>query len=371
VKRYRHELDILRFTAFLGVFVSHAVPFSTLLRHRHVPTAVGSILQALERAGGFGVNVFFILSAYLITTLLLDERQRYGGVAIGTFYIRRALRIWPIYFLTILAIVLFPVLDPDHEFTARYVIPMLLFAGNWALISFGGLWSPAAPLWSISVEEQFYLLWPPLLERLPKQHIVGVAFVFVATAYVTRLIEWLIGASFHHSWGNTFSHLDALGAGILIAAGTIDRFPKLSMRCRAGLLLAGFACCFVQSWSSDLPDELPITLPAALFGYPLATAGCVAIFVAFLGAPIRSRSLEYLGRISYGLYVYHLACIFVVQSLHPRTPAVRLGLDFALTVVVAAASYHFIEQPILRLKKRFEPSAVARTISVSRPTEQA
>jgi peptidoglycan/LPS O-acetylase OafA/YrhL len=364
---YRHELDILRFAAFVGVFVNHTFPFSILLKHRHVPTPVDSILQALQSSGGFGVEVFFILSAYLITTLLLHEQERYGRIAIGMFYVRRALRIWPIYFLTILAIVLIPALDPHDEFTARYVVPMLLFAGNWALICFGVLWSPAAPLWSISVEEQFYLLWPPLLARLSRQHVLGVAVAFVATAYVTRLIEWRTGASFHYSWGNTFSHLDALGAGILMAVGTRARAPTWSMRCRAGLLLAGLACCFIQSWSADFPDEHPMTLSAALFGYPLASAGCVAIFAAFLGAPIRSRSLEYLGRISYGLYVYHLACIFVVQSLHPRMPAMRLFLYFALTVVVAAASYHFIEQPILRLKTRFEPGAAARTVSVSLP----
>jgi peptidoglycan/LPS O-acetylase OafA/YrhL len=97
---YRPELDILRFIAFLAVFTSHAVdyPLSFLLQH-HVPLFAASSLLAIAHGGPYGVDVFFVLSAYLITELLLREKRATGGLRVPAFYVRRALRIWPVYFL--------------------------------------------------------------------------------------------------------------------------------------------------------------------------------------------------------------------------------------------------------------------------------
>jgi peptidoglycan/LPS O-acetylase OafA/YrhL len=350
---HRPELDILRFFAFMGVFMDHTQPLSAegLIR-LHVPAALASWVPVIEHAGTYGVDVFFILSAYLITSLLLRERERFGEIQIGRFYVRRALRIWPIYYLTLAAVYLVPVLNPAHGLTAQYLPWLLLFAGNWAIIFVGNPWSAATPLWSISVEEQFYLLWPPLLARLSMRGMVIVAMMFCGVAAIALVLQfrWHFGSG--EVWASSFTHLPALAAGITIAVATRKKLPTLSAQVRFLLIGVGVVC-FVAMTTTQKFDQGERFSAMAAAGYPFMIAGAAAIFIGMLGARLRSPVLEYLGKISYGLYVYHLGCLFIVKSLG-FVKFTMAPLALILTVVVAAASYHWIERPILRLKERFE-----------------
>ncbi len=169
---YQPELDGLRFYAFLGVFVCHTLPFDDLFYQRlHLP--LPWIWGAAARAGGAGVDLFFVLSAYLITSLLLRERQKTGDLSLRLFYVRRTLRIWPLYFLVVALGLVFAHTGGEHDtrwfYYQRlpwyYVLGYVLFVSNWIYAIFGVAQSICAPLWTVSIEEQFYLIWPALMKR--------------------------------------------------------------------------------------------------------------------------------------------------------------------------------------------------------------
>ena len=135
---YRPELDSLRFFAFFAVFIFHRFKFgSENLAGYHVASKFSRIGRAVSGAGAFGVDLFFVLSAYLITELLLREKREQGELDVKAFYIRRILRIWPLYFAFIALAYLVPALNPAHEFNSRYVTFFILLAGNWSIVAFG------------------------------------------------------------------------------------------------------------------------------------------------------------------------------------------------------------------------------------------
>jgi peptidoglycan/LPS O-acetylase OafA/YrhL len=144
---YLPELDSLRFFAFLAVFICHCF-------------ALAGREGAWSDVGSFGVDLFFVLSAYLITELLLRERRSRGRFDLGRFYARRILRIWPLYF-TFLAGAELAGAVPQGD-----LAPLALFAGNFAYAAWGPPGLAVSSLWSLSVEEQFYLVWPLMMTRL-------------------------------------------------------------------------------------------------------------------------------------------------------------------------------------------------------------
>ena len=150
---YRPELDCLRFFAFLAVFVHHTMPrqIDFYIAH-HLPTALSNVAYA----GSFGVDLFFCLSAFLITELLLREKEEVGYLNVKAFYIRRILRIWPLYFAFVLFSFGLTFVDRNQHFSVSQLTMFLLLAGNWAS-AFTVISSVVAPLWSVSIEEQFYL----------------------------------------------------------------------------------------------------------------------------------------------------------------------------------------------------------------------
>jgi peptidoglycan/LPS O-acetylase OafA/YrhL len=151
---YHPELDCLRFFAFFAVFIFHTLPHETdYYSARNIPFP--ALIASISRAGSFGVDLFFLLSAYLITELLLREKEAFGRVHLASFYFRRILRIWPLYFLAIFIGVLLTLVDADQHFSAKYVIAFMLLSGNWLQSLVGAPGSVMDSLWSVSFEEQF------------------------------------------------------------------------------------------------------------------------------------------------------------------------------------------------------------------------
>lgn len=142
-------------------------------------------------AGGFGVDLFFVLSSYLITTLLMREIGATGHINVPAFWVRRAkrLRIWPLYFSFVPGCALVGAISP------RMAGAMAVFAGNWAMITWGDLAGVAGPLWSVSVEEQFYLTWPLVLAVVPRRRLRLVSVGLIAVAIGTRYAVLSNGAS--------------------------------------------------------------------------------------------------------------------------------------------------------------------------------
>jgi peptidoglycan/LPS O-acetylase OafA/YrhL len=349
---YRPELDVLRFFAFFLVFLSHTIPLKG---------DSPRWLVALRMAGAFGVPVFFCLSAYLITELLFREKAAVGSINIPAFYKRRILRIWPLYFAALLAGFGFSHLT-NHPMSLFGLAAYLLLVGNWYTVMGGVIAAPIGHLWSITVEEQFYLVWPSLVSHLSRRGIGFASIVLWCISQVSVFILCARSVAISPTiWMNSLTHIQyfALGAGLSVALsrGTF-RFGRIT---RLGLAVVGLGIFYVANFLFDAyiyADRASIanTYP----GYLIAGIGTVMIVASFLGSGIGElKSLRYLGKISYGLYVYHLPCIMFAVFLghffiNRHLVIAAVGVGFPLTIATAATSYRFFEVPFLRIKERFE-----------------
>jgi peptidoglycan/LPS O-acetylase OafA/YrhL len=352
---YRPALDGLRFVAFAAVLLHHSLPldgWKTVARHS---PELAQWANAFVRSLSFGVSLFFALSAYLITNLLLREWSRYGTVSLRAFYARRSLRIWPLYF-TFLAFTIFvlPRISHVNELDVRYQPYFWLFGANWACTFWDYPASPNGPLWSISTEEQFYLFWPLLLRFLPGRPVTYIAVGMLILANAVRVVLALQGAPIYAVSYNPLCQLDPIAAGILLAAAPDP---------------GGFAKQHLWPWVLAACGVLVVLIRflghnalAAVFVYPLASVVCLLALVATLNSPgarfLTHPAIVYLGKISFGLYVFHALCLYLISPLvqvgsSAIFTVVRLAVVFPLTVALAAASYRFLELPFLRLKERF------------------
>jgi len=353
---YQPELDGLRFYAFLGVFVYHTLPERpAFYRSLHLP--LPSLWAAVARSGASGVDLFFTLSAFLITALLLRERRQTGGISLRLFYIRRILRIWPLYFAVLAVAVVLAHTIPGQSLPWYYVVGYLLFVGNWINVAFGHPLSVCGPLWTVSIEEQFYLVWPVLMKMLERRGMIIAAAVAFLLATLSQIGVVLAGLSKGYIYYGSFSRSGSLALGILLALFA-DRLPGLTRGMRGLLLAAGLAGWIGSSgWLIDQPGSLDMR---AVLGRLVASVGAVAILYAGLGSRsrlVRSEWVVRLGKISYGLYMLHfIGLLVVIDLLHPRwgwTLLATKALGLALTVLLAWASYRWVESPFLRLKDRF------------------
>ncbi len=363
---YHPELDGLRFLAFLGVFILHCYPFA--LPKVSVDNPVILEIQAwicsITNAGVAGVDLFFVLSAFLITELLLREHERTGSINVCAFYIRRALRIWPLYFVFLTAVILLePMIVGSQGNRYGMTWPVALsfygFFGNWAVAWSGErIHTLAIILWTVSIEEQFYLVWPVVVKWLKPQRLLAIAIAMIAIATITRGI--LIWQDAHPLMlkANTFARLDSLAAGALLALTLRKWRFDLSTESRA-CLFAGGLVLFVATYRYLRLE--PVFAGSEMLTYPLWAIASVMWMLAIYrprgstAAPslLGTAPLVYLGRISYGLYVWHLACIVLLATWGlMRRGDLMIGLyALPLTIVVAALSYELLEKPFLRWKQ--------------------
>jgi peptidoglycan/LPS O-acetylase OafA/YrhL len=376
---YFPELDGLRFVAFALVYIFHGgVPqWSGWVRtwrswlHAVLPTVADQIPAdigfRLQSNGWAGVQLFFLLSGFLITTLLMRERARFGRLDLKAFWVRRILRIWPLYYLTI--VLTFFVLQGFDgafgttqygAFLRRHLLPFLAFMGNWSM----GLGGPVASdaisiLWSVCVEEQFYILAPLLLAFVPR-HTWVAAVVLMVCAIGNRY--WLAthGASpllFQYS---TLTQLDTLLAGVLLGLMFCGRTPGSTYR-RVMMFLQWPLLAFIV-WVFIRPNLAHVTVAQQTWDFVLLWLACAAlILVAISPKGWLNRILSYsrivwLGKISYGLYMYHEIAFWIARRIFgalgwfPNDEIIQTIATFAITVTMAGVSYHYFERPFLKLK---------------------
>lgn len=343
---YRPELDGLRFFAFLAVFVHHSAV--TVKAHVEGP------LSGIVTAGAFGVDLFFVLSAFLITDLFLKEVRAFGNLNVPAFYARRILRIWPLYFAFLVVAAWYP----DRPLRGEALVWFALFVGNWYLARYNYPDSIGDPLWSVSIEEQFYVTWPLLFSVVGARRLVPLGLSLLAAATAVRVFLVSEGVRHPGIWCNSLARLDPIALGILLAA-LHTRLPRFGGRARVALAAAGIA----GLWACGRLNTF--FGPGALVLYPGVALSCLLILVAVLGwtpgtSPL-ARGVGYLGKISYGLYVVHVLALRLVHRVSPSWIVVFLG-GLALTVLVGTASYELYEKRFLRLKRRF-------TRVVSRPAD--
>jgi peptidoglycan/LPS O-acetylase OafA/YrhL len=335
--------------------------------------------------GGFvGVDLFFVLSGFLITSLLLRERRLSGRISLRRFYVRRALRLLPALYALVSVCLIYTYFERSpKQFSDALVVAraVVLYFYNWHAYVVRSLQTVPmfGHLWSLSIEEQFYFIWPILLilllklgfRRIPLYAIVLVGLVAPAIA---RPILW-------HREGNillaarTDLRADALlfGAAIAFAvegrmAAGISRRWRLALQVGLAVALCTLAANAV-TWKALSPDYL------YRWGYPLIDCCAMLVVAATVCCPpsrwrrlLESPPLRWLGRISYGAYLWHYP-IFVLIVFPPAALVggplwFRSELAVGLTLVVASISYYGLEQPILRWRERKTPERARSVVPV-------
>lgn len=332
---YRPALDGLRGVAVAMVLVGHL-------------GAVG-----VARAATSGVTLFFVLSGFLITRLLMDERARVGRVNFHRFYIRRALRLMPALVAVLAVFGVYSVVD--REVSAPIVIPAL-YLSNFVLAD-GGSLGVFDHLWSLAMEEQFYLVWPLLLVVSLRRSVRTAVVVAATGAALSMTIAVTLAATHHEgvNWTRIRFGPDTRAHGLLLGC-LIALLPSLALRVGKWRVLIWPAVAMVVVASLQTDGSWL----QHLFWRPMVAVAGVVLVANLLDDTGRaacvaaSPPLVALGRISYGLYLWHFP-IYRVLSDHLDTwPfATRSLLLATISIAVAAVSYVAIERPFLRLKLRF------------------
>jgi len=355
---YYSELDSLRFLAFLLVLIHHN-PYPKFM----------TLWGILSKYGWMGVDLFLCLSAFLFARLLYVEFQEKGDINIGYFYLRRALRIWPLYFIFLGAMLIITIHENGwNSIIMQRFIGMLTFTDNLAsaVMGYNTVILYSAHIWTISYEEQFYLIIPWVLRKFYQIKNSAIGAILVCTMLIGMLIRALfIYNQVGHPdiWVLPITHFESIFGGLIIGLGILDKYLKKIPGLI--LLLAGVFALFLVT---VLPNVNKIQWHLMLT-YPLIGIGTSLILIAVmqgnlgpLSSVFKNKILGYLGKISYGLYVFHFVGLelsykiidtFISQERLLFYPTTGLLLGLVITVTIAMVSYQFLERPFLRLKERF------------------
>jgi peptidoglycan/LPS O-acetylase OafA/YrhL len=317
----------------------------------------GATGPALLTKGYLGVDFFFAISGFLITTLLVREHATTQRISLGKFYARRTLRIFPLYYATLL---LYAVLvsatrrhDPDGRQFFEHLPAFMTYTSNW-FVDLGHANSVTFYFaWSLATEEQFYLLWPPLLVAALA---LGRGKIWVPLAVLTVLV--------------TISQGTGLVADATVLPGRIPASLSLPILLASALALVvsvprGFAAVgstLGRVWSA--PAAALLLVAAMAMDAPQQVTQCLMVAVVLsaclvdwtpLHPVLRWRPLAFVGVISYGVYLLHMLCANAVRRLlHVDNGTLLFAATLAAVIAVAYLSFRFFETPLLRLKRHFE-----------------
>ena len=343
------ELDGLRGIAALAVFLHHVLSDS-IPSHRW-PNPILT-LRAILFPASAGVDLFFVLSGFLITSLLLDARPQ--ATYYHDFYWKRALRILPLY-----AVVLLYVLAAIPQ-SGGYVLLSALFLSNFALLFHV---ASAGPFWTLAIEEQFYILWPTVVRRLSVVQLRRGALLVALSAVALRFVAAAFG---HYNYYFTFLHCDGLAAGAYLALRFCERNRTPTSLAPNTIILATIAlaavplCMPFLLFASTNPH---VALYAAMYqtGINLLFTTAVAFTITHTAQPklalLRTRTLTFFGLISYALYMTHLYVMYAYDRYHPLqsgdVPAylTRLVIILTITIAICLLSRYIIELPANRLRR--------------------
>ena len=357
-KVYFENLDGLRFIAFLSVFLAHSFysEQASIMDDQLVIT-----LRAIFGKGTLGVNFFFVLSGFLITYLLEIEQREKGSINIKHFYVRRVLRIWPLFYLIVfVGFVIIPkamvMIGEPREETAN-IIYYLFFINNFDAPPSSAV---LGVLWSIAIEEQFYLVWPLLMAVWGKRDKNLLFISIIATSFIWRYIG-------NGSYTDTLTCINDMALGgwmayLIINHDSFKQFVASWNRPSILLIYAlGFTFIYVTKWWTSL-------------GY-LAIAShrlILSLFFVFVileqnyakGSLFKMSSIRIFtkwGTYTYGLYMLHFVSIYLIgKSIRLLIPTSTFHVvvtetvgTFIFSLIMAYFSYRLFEKPFLKLKDRF------------------
>lgn len=365
---YFENLDGLRFICFLSVFFFHS--FHTDFDHIKSSDTYHLIKYDIFGNGNLGVNFFFVLSGFLITYLLIEEKKLNGQIDVKKFWVRRILRIWPLYYLCVmLGFFIFPWLKSAFGQEPREtasIVYYLTFTNNFDFIKNG---PPDASvlgvLWSVAIEEQFYVVWPIILYLLPiRKYWVAFTTVIVASLVFRALNDNSMAYEHHTLSCISDMAVGAFGAWLVQTSENFKLRISTLKRSYISLIYILFLTVFV------FRDEI---LSQRVCGLNVIERPIIALIILLiileqcfssesLFKMSRFKFITKMGAISYGLYCFHFVGILIAITLTERLALntefwqvffVDTSIALALTIAMSWISYRVYEKPFLRLKNKF------------------
>ena len=321
------------------------------------------------RGGKLGVDVFFVLSGFLITALLLQEWNKNGNIDLKNFYIRRALRLFPVLFVMMLLYGIYASLyeTPVQALNSyKYIAATLFYVANWVQVVLGLHHPVLGHTWSLAVEEQFYILYPLLLIRFLRtkanhRWLLLYFSTVIAGVVLNRFWIWQGTASYDRAHMSLDTRADALLIGcfvaVLVVNGLVPKKRWIFDLIRILSICSFFILCRVISRGID--EEIYYK-----YGGATIVAGCVGIVILdLMGRPSKPMQwflqippLVWVGRLSYGLYLWHIP-VFVLVGANVTLSETQLKItSFVAVLLVAAGSFYAIERPFLKLKDKYVSS---------------
>ena len=354
---YFQHLDLLRFLASFSVLLLHAYEgWKDWFKEIEFPF-LNEYFQQLFKNLGIGVDVFFLISGFLITYILLEEKRKYKSINIKNFMIRRAFRIWPLYFFLI---IISPLLVYLTNSESPNYLANLFFLGNFDII-FSGKWMyPFSHFWSICIEEHFYLIWPFIIAFVPVKYLLK-TFVFLILISISfRCFAYLNFDNFwYHIYLNPLSRMDeiiigAIGGYFYFSKPIVFKLPKLL---RVLFLISLIVILSVESmvlWDGLISASLKKYIYLVLI---------IPLLLDFNFNPSFKRVLKpnsvfhYLGKVSFGIYMYSNVILLFVIGLFKYAGLHNITLFFLVnvlvTIVVSVISYEFFEKKFLKLSSKY------------------
>jgi len=353
---YFGNVDSLRFFAFLWVFLYHIeVPWG------HFWT--------IHINGFVGVELFFVISSFLLTRLLVLEYRKSGGVSLKKYFMRRILRIWPLYFTFIIVMIAISEATHPGSVSTISVVRLFTFTDNlWASLTG---WTTdivgVAHLWTISLEEQYYLLLPfiiPALAKLPKRAVLIAGFTVIVILCLMRLAAVVYGMHAPFIWASPIQ-CDGFVLGTMLGLGVFDdwlaKVPSWA-EIVVGLFITGVTFLLPPIAPLSYGDVIRYTMYGVAF--VLILDAVITSKSPVMSAVLGNKVLAYLGKISFGLYVFHFIVtrecmgrigplLGGIENFSPLKSIAFVVFAAGLTILISWLSYELFEKRFLRLKERF------------------
>jgi peptidoglycan/LPS O-acetylase OafA/YrhL len=362
-KIYFPNLNGIRFFAAFLVIIHHVEQLKSFFGLQNI-WGKSSFISII---GPLGVKLFFVLSGFLITFLLLAEEKKTSTISIKKFYVRRILRIWPLYFLIIsLSLFVLPNFGfftwPgfEKEIVSQNMMPKTVlfftFFANLALVFFGTI-PYASQTWSIGTEEQFYLIWPIILKKIKKYRIFIMLSIILGYYLISALLKMPFSNFipykniFKAFWDGFTIDCMAIGGFFAVILFTDSKYLKYFLnRWFFYVALCTVTICVILGYNFPIFDS---QIYCVLFGIIILN------FAANRNIKIslENKYFNYLGQISYGLYMYHPISILLIiklgMSIGITSNFIIYPLSLILTICISSFSYEYFEVWFLKLKSRF------------------
>lgn len=367
------ELDGLRGLAVVLVMALHIFKRAAYFTKHPVLLAVSNITTI----GWVGVDIFFTLSGFLITSILLQAKSGQGYFR--NFYARRILRIFPLYYFAIAFVLLFaPKVEPEFTDQLGTALPiMLVYLQNWAMLFKGfHITQYLGITWSLAIEEQFYLLWPLIVYYLKKEQLLKVGIIYISISIAARVLGMLFwpdaGEAARFFYYTSFTRFEEIIVGGLLAILITSDHGKENIRRFALPVFLASSSLFVFLCALSFPDALHpeyASIPLVIGGYTsaaLASAGLIGVFVTHPPENILKKLFQtpvfvFLGKYSYSIYLFHMTFALILLDLFWHSgmrgwkPYILYVVTaYAAAVLIALLTWNILEKHMLNLKKYFE-----------------